>query len=1299
MMMDLIFGGRRMKPVSSARHRLRGCNWRTGLVFLVVLSALAPASGRPAAAAPVSDDLQLDAVLAVDPVADDVSLSPAGDLLALTLYHDTRGRSVLRLSFLSLDPARARAVGRAFALGVEGDDPAPVDLRIDLQSDQRSEEIAALALASRGGVYALERRRGDTGARVAEVWTDPSDPDALYLTLTEDLTARATEAAPIRLAVAATVAGDRTESDTLAASYPPSRAYEANCALVLHGNQGIGYSDVFHGRSDDLDGSGFDEALQVHEGTSVPGNFHLSGTAQTSAEWAARNGDTQDFNAWLAAGVSAGWAGMITSAYAQHIMPFVQDDMNDWAVNIETQMVDHRYGYFPTVAWVPERVWLNTSGYPSSGVNDWIGDNWQAHGVYGVILDDDVHLTGHDNHQIHTLAANGLRLIPRDRTFTGNIVGGNGQGSLDILTGLAGSGVGEYRIAVLAEDWEAIGELGGWATITPNAKETYDWFVGKCSTESAWLHTWKLSDALSNPDFVGDTMDLTPGTYNEIGGFDGYGGGNNGWYGHWAGWIPWANGGDGSGSCRNDGIGNCKNYGTLWNDAFGALMAAPDNEISQAGWYVLMTNLHETAWHDGLGGDISGWQHNYSAHMKNAHIYAEAAHWAGGEYVVDTAAYFSDIDNDGYSELILHNDHLFAVFRGAGGRLTNLFVKGDGWSDTAIGNDNAYWSGTNADYNDDNHVGAFSDVSPDYQHDQYDIAIVDDGSVSGRAVVRFSHHEVTRDVALATGDEALDVVYRVGQTQHWWQSGFSPSLVDLVWNAELDRVWATDQAYMGQRNPNTGIATAWVVGTGGAGHQRDFSGTLMKGDELTGSGVMQMKLFAGTTSAPDGGGEIAELRALAGAVTDTLGPLPVAAALSAVSGQLRITFDQPTVGSSFTAGQADIGGIDLAGTAVVSTTAAYTVAYTVPDAAAALILALAEPDRLLSLAAGAVVDENAIGGAPVGGDDAVPVDVALTAMAIDGNIEAAEWDGALALADSNDSAWTSSNEIDRLLVAWDLDYLYLAIDGQVSGNSWLLYLDVDPGSGQGETDLTAIDAWERGASFTAIGFAADFQYGCYQHQGVWDGDGFWELTSATTTTDRSGEIDSAFDAQHVFGTASGSELAIPWNTLYDLGPGAVPTGAEISLVASICWDPEPDGALGGDSTPNNTAALLPVIDNVWTVIVDADGNGVPDGEASPVPSIPTARVRLLPNIPNPFNPSTLLRFEVPGQGLADVDVSIYDIRGRRIATLVQRTLEPGLHQVVWTGRSDAGLPVAAGTYFCQFRCRGQAVTRPLSLIK
>ncbi|MEN8006605.1 MAG: FlgD immunoglobulin-like domain containing protein, partial [Candidatus Krumholzibacteriota bacterium] len=723
----------------------------------------------------------------------------------------------------------------------------------------------------------------------------------------------------------------------------------------------------------------------------------------------------------------------------------------------------------------------------------------------------------------------------------------------------------------------------------------------------------------------------------------------------------------------------------------------------QAGWYVMMTNLHETAWHDYMGGPISGWQHKYSAHIKNAMIYAEASHWANGEYVTTTDAYAADIDNDGYQETVLHNDHLFAVFEGAGGRMTHLFVKGSGYDDTAIGVDNAYWADTDGDFNDVNHVGAFSEVSPNYQHDGYGVTVTAGGTT---ASVELIHNEVTKTINLNEGDSFFDIVYEVGPATHWIQGGFSPSLVDLVWNGELNRVWPTDGSYMGFRNPNTGIATSWVLGSGGAEHQKEISGTLMKGDEIKGSGVFQIQLFAGPTSAPDGAGDIAELRLLADNLTDTLGPAVDAAAYYPATDRLRVTLDQAAgtvLPASFSVydGLVPLSSITLPmATPVTEALPSQVLTFELDSATAAAVEAMTGPDLYLVASAGAVTDESGNPSDAVTTGDGIVIEMIQTVMAIDGNIEAGEWADAQALADSNDTAWGPANEIDRLLVHWDSDFLYLAIDGQVTSNSWLLYLDVDPGTANGETDLTAIDAWERGASFTASGFAADFQYGCYQHQSAFDGDGFWQLLSPTTTQDRSGDIQSAFDSFHTFGSNSGSELAIPWNTLYGLGEGLVPVDAEISLVASICWDPEPDGVLGGDSVPSNAVAALPVIDNVWTLTVDSDGDGLPDvDDPSPVPFAPGTAARLLPNIPNPFNPSTLIRFEIPGPAAADVNLAVYDVRGNRINTLVRGVVEPGLHEVVWNGRTGGGLPVAAGTYFSQLRCRGLVINRPLSLVK
>lgn len=1002
---------------------------------------------------------------------------------------------------------------------------------------------------------------------------------------------------------------DRLIGSTLAPSG------DANCAFVHHGNQGLAYSDVFLGRWDDPDGSGFDEQLEIHEATSIPGNFHLSAPLQTSAEWDANSGDPMDFNAWLAAGVTAGWAGMVTSAYGQHIMPFVQDDMNDWSVYIQAQMTSARYGYTPRVAWVPERVWLHPSFYPNAGVNDDPSDNFTPHGVWAVILDDDVHCQGYDNHQIHTISGTSLKVIPRDRSFTGNIVGGNGAAALQTLTDLANSGVGEYRLVLFAEDWEACAEMGSWASATPNAKETYDWFIGKCSEESAWLHVWKVADAVSNPDFTGTTMNVTFGTYNEIGGTGGYGGGDNGWYTHWAGYVPYANGGDGSGNCDPVRGGNCKNFGTLWNDAFTALSAAPDNDISQAGWYCLMTNLHETGWHDGLGGDISGWQINYASHIKNTNMYAEAAHWGNGEYQATTAAFLSDIDNDGHDEVIVHNDRLFAVFEGIGARAVNVFAKGSGYAWPVVGVDNAYWAGTSADYNDVNHVGCFSDVGPNYQHEVYGIEIVDG---TGPAVsVRFTHADLVKTVTLVEGQPYLDVVYEVGEGTQYVKNGYSPDLVDLVWNAEMERVWVSDASYMGQRNPNTGATAALVLGGGGAAHNFDFSARIMKGDEIYGSGVFEYLLWVGQTAAPAPDGEIAELRALATALADTIGPRATGALYYPGTDKLRIEFNQVTqyatldpAGVSIDDDDDGVAELTLsASTTVVETADGHVLTLQLTSADAAVLEGLDTGALELMMAAGAASDANGIGGDALTNEDDVKVRYgAATSITIDGYLDPAEWGACeLAVADSNDSEWTAENEIDGLSVSWDSLYLYVAIDGIVTGNSWILYLDTDPGGPGGETDLTAIDHWERGATFSAAGFAVDYYYGCYQHQGAYDSDSFFRVESATTSTDLSDSVVTAFDASHAYGDLGGSELALPWDLLYGLGAGAVPANASIALVASVCWDPEPDGVLGGDSAPSNVSAALPAVDAAHLIVVDADGGGRPDPEDTEGPALVEAR--------------------------------------------------------------------------------------------
>ena len=82
---------------------------------------------------------------------------------------------------------------------------------------------------------------------------------------------------------------------------------------------------------------------------------------------------------------------------------------------------------------------------------------------------------------------------------------------------------------------------------------------------------------------------------------------------------------------------------------------------------------------------------------------------------------------------------------------------------------------------------------------------------------------------------------------------------------------------------------------------------------------------------------------------------------------------------------------------------------------------------------------------------------------------------------------------------------------------------------------------------------------------------------------------------------------------------------------------------------------------------------------SPVPEVPTEyRARLLPNVPNPFNPTTELRFELDLPG--PVELNIYDARGFLVRNLVADEFPAGAHGVMWDGADRAGRQVASGVY-------------------
>ncbi len=69
------------------------------------------------------------------------------------------------------------------------------------------------------------------------------------------------------------------------------------------------------------------------------------------------------------------------------------------------------------------------------------------------------------------------------------------------------------------------------------------------------------------------------------------------------------------------------------------------------------------------------------------------------------------------------------------------------------------------------------------------------------------------------------------------------------------------------------------------------------------------------------------------------------------------------------------------------------------------------------------------------------------------------------------------------------------------------------------------------------------------------------------------------------------------------------------------------------------------------------------------------------NYPNPFNPETIIRFDLPEA--AQVQLVIFDLTGREVRRLVDKTMAAGYHQTLWEGKDNNGKHTPSGVYLYQ----------------
>ena len=107
--------------------------------------------------------------------------------------------------------------------------------------------------------------------------------------------------------------------------------------------------------------------------------------------------------------------------------------------------------------------------------------------------------------------------------------------------------------------------------------------------------------------------------------------------------------------------------------------------------------------------------------------------------------------------------------------------------------------------------------------------------------------------------------------------------------------------------------------------------------------------------------------------------------------------------------------------------------------------------------------------------------------------------------------------------------------------------------------------------------------------------------------------------------------------------------------------------------------------------VDNTAN-VPDA-----PSGPPETFRLAQNCPNPFNSATAIEYRIETEG--PVDLTVYDLLGQRVCTLISETQVPGTYRTIWHGRDDSDRNVASGVYLYMLRTSSGSIVRQMVLLR
>jgi hypothetical protein len=89
--------------------------------------------------------------------------------------------------------------------------------------------------------------------------------------------------------------------------------------------------------------------------------------------------------------------------------------------------------------------------------------------------------------------------------------------------------------------------------------------------------------------------------------------------------------------------------------------------------------------------------------------------------------------------------------------------------------------------------------------------------------------------------------------------------------------------------------------------------------------------------------------------------------------------------------------------------------------------------------------------------------------------------------------------------------------------------------------------------------------------------------------------------------------------------------------------------------------------------------------------------RLNANYPNPFNPTTVISFNLSRK--ETVDLTVYNIKGEVVGTLAHRTMTPGNYTIDWNAVNECGIPLPSGIYFYRLSTKKRSVAKKMILLR